>query len=51
MFLISVPGARRTVTPLFYYFGIFDDHSFYQFHDRVYSPTMNEFFGNINDVQ
>lgn len=46
--IISVPGARRVVSPLFYYFGIFDDIYFYQFQDRVYGQTMNTVFKQLN---
>jgi hypothetical protein len=50
-FFISIPAARRIVTPLFFYFGIFDDIYLYQFHDRLYGDTMNAVFNMINNVQ
>ncbi len=47
----SMPVARRVATPLFYYFGVFDDLFFYQFHDRTYGPTMTDLFDQINQIE
>lgn len=49
--MISIPGARKVITPFFYYFGIFDDLYLYQFHDRVYGNTMNSVFKEINEIE
>ena len=48
---ISVPGARRVLSPLFYYFGVFDDIYFYQFQDREYGETMKAVFSQLNEIQ
>jgi hypothetical protein len=50
-FFISIPSARRLVSFLFFYFGIFDDIYLYQFHDRLYGDTMNAVFNIINNIQ
>lgn len=49
--LISIPGARRVVSPVFYYFGAFDDIYLFQFHDRVYGETMKAVFATLNDIE
>lgn len=47
-FLISIPAARRVISPIFYFFGIFDDIYLFQFHDRLYGETMKTVFENLN---
>ena len=49
--VISVPATRRVVSPLFYYFGVFDDIYFYQFQDRRYGDTMTAVFSELDDIQ
>ena len=49
--LISIPGARRIISPVFYYFGIFDDLQLYQYHDREYGEVMTSLFETINSVE
>jgi hypothetical protein len=49
--VITVPGARKAITPFFYYFGVFDDLYLYQFHDRVYGETMNAVLAKVNDIE
>jgi hypothetical protein len=39
------------LSPVFYYFCIFDDIYLFQFHDRLYGAAMNNLFANINDIQ
>ena len=48
---MSIPGARRVVSPVFYYFGIFDDLFLFQYHDREYGQAMRSFFGKINEIE
>ena len=50
MLVISIPAARRIASPLFYYFGNFDDLFLYSFHNRTYSETMKYVFGEINQI-
>jgi hypothetical protein len=50
-FLISIPGARRVISPVFYYFGIFDDMFLYQYYNRTYGDTISAFFVNINEIE
>lgn len=47
---MAVPTMRK-ILPIFYYFGNFDDLYLYMYHDRLYGPTMNELFSNINDIE
>ena len=49
--IIAIPGARRYASPLFYFFGIFDDLFLYQFHDRIFGLTMTAVFENINTIE
>jgi len=37
---ISVPGGRKIISPIFYYFGNYDDLSLYKRHFREYGNTM-----------
>lgn len=39
------------ISPVFYYFGIFDDIYLFQFHDRVYGETMTAVFTTLNDIE
>lgn len=49
--VISVPGARAVITPIFYLFGNFDNFFLYQYHDRTYNPVVNDFFNQINNLE
>ena len=46
-----MPGARRLISPFFYFFGAFDDLFFYQFHDRNYGVTMTQVLRYINEIE
>lgn len=48
--MISIPAARKFISPAFVYFGIFDDLYLYQFHDRLYGATINDLFSNLNGI-
>jgi hypothetical protein len=47
--VISVPAMRK-LSPIFFYFSSFDDLYLYMFHDRLYGPTMNELFIQVNAI-
>ena len=49
--LISIPTARRIVTPVFYYFGNFDDLYLYSLHNRAYGDTMTGLFQQISKIE
>ena len=49
--VISVPAARKIVTPMFYYFGNFDDLYLYSLHDREYGDTMSSLFQQISEIE
>lgn len=49
--VISVPAARKIVTPLFYYFGNFDDLFLYSLHGREYGDAMNSLFEQISSIE
>jgi hypothetical protein len=49
--MIAIPAARKTFTPAFMYFTIFDDLYLYQFHDRIYGSTLNDMFVSISIIE
>lgn len=49
-YIISIPAAR-SIMPIFYYFGNFDDLQLYMYHDRLYGSTMQDIFWHINDIE
>lgn len=48
---IQIPAARKIATPLFYYFGNFDDLYLYSLHKREYGDTMNSLFSYISGLE